>query len=105
MNEIRFEIISIEGHFEKLTTYVIIHSHRINITSIYPAKSGYEVYPYGYEKNILKFKFAHLIEAISFSRGIAFANGSSVYLFANEWRQAELKAYKKSYKRHKSKSH
>lgn len=105
MNEIRFEITSIEGHFERLTTYVIIHSHRINITSIYPAKSGYEVYPYGYEKDILKFKFAHLTEAISFSRGIAFANGSSVDLFANDWRRAELKAYKKSYQRHKSKNH
>lgn len=105
MDKIHFEITSIEGHFERLTTYVIIHSHRINITSIYPAKSGYEVYPYGYEKDILKFKFAHLTEAITFSMGIAFANGSSVHLFANEWEQAELKAYKKSYQKHKSKSH
>ena len=105
MNELRFEITSIKGHFERLTTYVIVYSHRVNITSIYPTENGYEVYPYGYEKDILKFKFAHLMEAISFSRGIAFANGSAAYLFANDWKRAELKKYKRSYQRHKSKSH
>lgn len=102
MNRVNLEITAINGHFERLTTYVIIHSHRVNIAHIYPAEGGYEVYPNSHGVNV--FKFAHLTEAVSFVKGIAFANGTSGYLFANDWRQAELKAYKKSYHRHKSKS-
>lgn len=103
MNKVHFEITAINGHFERLTVYVVIYGHRIDIAYIYPTESCYELYvANGYKEDV--FTFAHLAEAVGFARGIAFANGRSGYLFASEWRQAELRAMRKAYQKHKSKS-
>lgn len=103
MNKVHFDIIAINGHFERLTIYVIIYGHKIDITYIYPTESCYELYVANIYKEDV-FTFARLAEAVGFARGIAFANSRSDYPFASEWRQAELRAMKKAYQKHKSKS-
>lgn len=103
MNKVHFDITAINGHFERLTIYVIIYGHKIDIAYIYPTEICYELYvANSYKEDV--FTFAHLAEAVRFARGIAFVNGRSGYPFANEWRQAELRATKKAYQKHKSKS-
>ena len=103
MNKVNFEITAVDRHFERLTIYVIIYSHKIDIAYVYPIESYYELYvANSYKENI--FTFAHLAEAVEFARGIAFVNSRSSYPFANEWRQTELRATKKAYQKHKSKS-
>ena len=103
MNKVNFEIITVGRHFNRLTIYIIIYGHKIDIAYIYPTESCYELYvANSYKENI--FTFAYLAEAVEFAKGIAFVNGRSSYPFANEWRQAELRAAKKAYQKHKSKS-
>lgn len=103
MNKVHFDITAINGHFERLTIYVIIYGHKIDIAYIYPTEICYELYvANSYKEDV--FTFAHLAEAVGFARGIAFVNGRSSYPFANEWRQAELRATKKAYQKYKSKS-
>ena len=83
MNKGYFEIIVVDRHFNRLTIYVIIYGHKIDIAYIYPTESCYELYvANSYKENI--FIFTHLAEAVEFARGIAFINGRGSYPFANE---------------------
>lgn len=102
--KVQFESIIINGHFEKLTVYVTVYGHRVNEAYIYPTENGYELVEAGGYKND-KFTFAKLNEAFCFAKGMAYAHSTSGYLFQGEWRAEELRARRKAYQKHKSKSH
>lgn len=101
--KVQFESIIINGHFKKLTIYVTVYGHRVDEAFIYPTENGYELIVAGGYKDD-KFTFTKLNEAFCFAKGMAFAHKRAGYLFESDWRAAELRARRKAYQKHKSKS-